>query len=831
MGKKRGNPLPLLPPEVEEDEIEVSDEDLQFVKENRYYAGFLSKLDTKSITKHVVRLADGKKEDALESFYEKRKKKAFIENNEGNALQLDPVDALPVKTLDGKLYYRTSSVDVTKPQTGLQEDNTKTNDQNVDNDENKIKPTKAERREKLKKIKKIAKKQVEEENKIDEVQRDLKSEVLEKVKQELSAEELFLQKKGKIAEIGMGLLADPENNIASLKELVQTCNDTDHNVAKLGLLSLLALFKDIIPGYRIRLPTDKELQMKVSKEVKKMRDYESMLLNSYKAYLQKLVAFGKQPFFQQVAVRCICNLLEAVPHFNYRENLLAETVKNTSSSDDVIRKLSCSAIKSLFMNEGKHGGEATVEAVQLIADHVKIHNCQLHPDCIEVFLALSFDEDLAKSTSENGKEKVKPKKKGKHTPAVPNQLAKDDKKLSKKELAAKTRVEVNTDFKAVSFAPDASERKKLQTQTLAAVFETYFRILKQSIESTAGIKIGSGTKLRPLLIPCLKGLGKFSHLISVDFMGDLLNKLKRLASGRNLSTENCRTVSERIQCCIVAFKVMRNNLDSLIIDLQEFFIHLYNLLLECKPNREDEGELLAEALKTMLCEGRQHDMQRAAAFIKRLATFSLCYGPAEAMAALVTMKHLLQKNSKCRNLLENDGGGGSLSCSVAKYHPDATDPNLSGALSSVLWELSLLSKHYHPAVSAMASSIANMGTGHNQMFLSIISPGQAFSEYSIARESFKLSIKPPASICKRKKVMDSQQRKKVLESSADPHWNDQEHEDLVRKRFSDHFKVFRNILENERLRRELNLTMSSIHLYEEYRREKKKKKRRCLDKV
>lgn len=45
--------------------------------------------------------------------------------------------------------------------------------------------------------------------------------------------------------------------------------------------------------------------------------------------------------------------------------------------------------------------------------------------------------------------------------------------------------------------------------------------------------------------------------------------------------------------------------------------------------------MLAEALKIMLCEDRQHDMQKAAAFIKRLATFSLCFGSAESMAGIL----------------------------------------------------------------------------------------------------------------------------------------------------------------------------------------------------
>lgn len=48
------------------------------------------------------------------------------------------------------------------------------------------------------------------------------------------------------------------------------------------------------------------------------------------------------------------------------------------------RKLCCSTIKSLFTNEGKHGGEVTVEAVRLIADYVKAYNCQLHPDSVDV---------------------------------------------------------------------------------------------------------------------------------------------------------------------------------------------------------------------------------------------------------------------------------------------------------------------------------------------------------------------------------------------------------------------------------------------------------------
>lgn len=95
----------------------------------------------------------------------------------------------------------------------------------------------------------------------------------------------------------------------------------------------------------------------------------------------------------------------------------------------------------------------------------------------------------------------------------------------------------------------------------------------------------------PLLDPCLNGIGKFAHLIDLDFMADLMQCLRKLAangskSGDSSENSSCQlTVSERLRCCIVAFKVMRNNLDALNIDLQEFFIQFYNLILEYEPGR------------------------------------------------------------------------------------------------------------------------------------------------------------------------------------------------------------------------------------------------------
>ncbi|KAK4722407.1 hypothetical protein R3W88_012640 [Solanum pinnatisectum] len=823
MGKKKQKIVlpPDLPPEVPDEAVEVSDEDVLFVRENREYTGFLSNLDTKSINKHVTRVADVK-EDELESLYERRlKKKSLDKETEKQGLEVDPVDALPVKTLDGKLYYRTVPK-ATQKSENEDKDEANTNNKDAGIDASVVRLTKAEKRAKLKKIRKEAKKQAKEGTEV-EVEQIPQAEVLDEVRNDMTAEEANQKKKFRLAELGTALLTDPELNIKSLKEMLEISKDGDRDIAVLALQSLLAVFRDIIPGYRIRLPTEKEQEMKVSKAVKKMRFYESTLLSAYKAYIQKLLAVEKQAVYKRVAVRCICILLEAVPHFNFRENLLGAVIRNISSEDDISRKLCCATVKSLFTNEGKHGGEVTVEAVQMIADLVKASDCQLHPDSIEVFMSLTFDDDLGRREAQDAKNKFKSKNAKRKDLKVQKESAANEKKRTRKEMMSKTREEVTTELKAASLATDVTERRRMQTDVLSAIFETYFRVLKHAIKPRS--EAGSSSQPAgsyPLLTPCLNGIGKFCQLIDLDFMSDLTNYLRKLARSGNSSDGSskdvsaCLTVSERLQCCIVAFRVMRNNLDALNVDLQDFFVQLYNLLIEYRPGR-DKGEILAEALKIMLCDDRQHDMQRAAAFIKRLATFSLFSGPAESLAALVTLKHLLQKNVKCRNLLENDAGGGSISGAIAKYQPYATDPNLSGALASVLWELNLLSKHYHPAVSTMASNISMLGTGDNQIHLSNKSPQQAFKELSLEQDSFIVKVDLNA---KRNKGNASL---KQIRKGADLDSTVQVDENDVKRKLSEHYSLLHDIAENERLRGELVGTTLSLNLYEQYKKQKKRR--------
>ncbi|CAN6289116.1 unnamed protein product [Urochloa humidicola] len=812
---------PELPPEVDDDEVYVSDQDIDFYGRHKFHT-----FDKEAIDRYVKRTAGDEAE--VERLYEERNKRKALRppREEDDDLEVDPVDALPVKTLQGDLVYNRAKKARSEENTGSMksraQDNGADAKQSIEKDDLTGKSKNKKGDDKLKKSQTVPKGK-------------LHSDVLEEVKEELSAEELFEKKKAQLAELGMAMLEDPESNIRSMNDMLSITNDKDQKVVKLGLMSLLAVFKDIIPSYRIRQLTEKELAVEVSKEVKKTRYYEYTLIRCYKTYLQKLISLEKQAHFYPVAVRCMCALLDTAPHFNFRESLLASVVKNLSSSDDVVRKMCCEAIRSIFINEGKHRGEATIEAVRLIADHVKLNDCQLHPDSIEVFLSLRFDEDIGQDETEE--QKVKPKKNKRwQNQEAPKQLPVSDKKKTRQELISKAREEVDADLRAVSFTLDPKERKRIQRETLSALFETYFRILKHSIStlnSRSKANIVSPGASHPLLAPCLEGLGKFSHLIDLDFMGELIACLKKLSGYSDRQDEaphdNTLSVSERMQCCIVAFKVWRSNLEALNVDLQDFFVQLYNLILEYRPDR-DRGEVLADALKTLLWEGKQQDMLRAAAFIKRLATFALSFGSAEAIAALVTLKHLLQKNSKCRNMLENDSGGGSLSSLVAKYNPEAKDPYLSGALASVLWELSLLEKHYDISVSSMASNILSMATlnpTQNPVPILNVNPLEAYKDLSIERELSKPASKALSlNLKKKRRVKEFVALSPDVVQKADCSVN----KDELKEKLQSHFAVLRGISENERLRAELNHTLSSINMYKEYKKQKKNVKSKIVRK-
>jgi nucleolar complex protein 3 len=166
------------------------------------------------------------------------------------------------------------------------------------------------------------------------------------------------------------IMKSPYEEISNLKQLRLLLNLGDPlislTIRKLTMLSLVELFRDIVPGYRIRSlkeqtkddneemkskkPTKKEM---LSKDVQSIRHFEQTLLKHYQFFLHFLEQCAKKNLpdnhlaktkhkksktmessklhLGHLAIQCLCKLLTYLHHFNFRTNLLNVIVQFMAS--------------------------------------------------------------------------------------------------------------------------------------------------------------------------------------------------------------------------------------------------------------------------------------------------------------------------------------------------------------------------------------------------------------------------------------------------------------------------------------------------------------------
>jgi nucleolar complex protein 3 len=221
------------------------------------------------------------------------------------------------------------------------------------------------------------------------------------------------------------------------------------------MLTQLAVFKDIIPGYRIRRLTEKELQeQKVSKEVRKLRNYEETLLSNYQAYLQSLEDLAQanmlrgNPYLLKIAIVCLTDLLGSVTHFNFRINLITACInKIVMKKNPEVTQMCCDAIAKLFA-EDEHG-ESSFEAVRIMSDMFKVARNDILPMALEPLLNLRL-QDSAKSFKKKGHGPGNPKKRRKELPHMSKKMRKIN----------DYRKEVDLEMKEAEATIDKEEKKK-----------------------------------------------------------------------------------------------------------------------------------------------------------------------------------------------------------------------------------------------------------------------------------------------------------------------------------------------------------------------------------
>jgi len=542
-----------------------------------------------------------------------------------------------------------------------------------------------------------------------------------------AAAQLILResKKTELATLAEQIMENPEKGLEPMKgnngkiqpsamlQLLQFTKDNDKIIRKLAILSLIAVFKDIIPGYKINLDSvNEDVQMK--KTTHKLHKFEKTLLENYKSFLKTLGSIvsknlgsptktmdHRKPIPPKcsseavVAIRAMCTLLVTKTHFNFRENLVANIVPRMNSEVESVRLQCCACASTLL--EQDTTGDATLELVTYISKYTRTHNHGLlgsvHSDMIKVCLHCDLKADL-KDTGRLDKIKKQRKKKRK-------KMKEDD---------------VLADMAEAQASADLAYRHSRHAEALRELFTMYLRVLKRAPSS--------------LLLPIvLRGISRYVHLINIEIAQALVTILTQLIKADQLPLES------GLQSVHTIALTLRGPGSELKVDETEFVAYLYRSLMRLAsavPDRDRYVPLTVRCIEAFFLGRKLFQHNRVASMVTRLSVLAMCCSPHACLALIACMRELMTRySSVCRPLV--DGEEHEASNSLALGLPPSSDDNLDPILleqdASVLWPLAQLRFHYHPHVRSFAEKALKL-----EFLTSSERPNALFDAYDPYRE-------------------------------------------------------------------------------------------------
>lgn len=313
----------------------------------------------------------------------------------------------------------------------------------------------------------------------------------------LSATELLLEReqelqrqKFRIGVICSGILEKPEEkvkNIGALITLMQPIGpEKEENLLstrKLAMISLVEVFKDIVPDYKVGV-VDLE-QQKVKKDTLARVTYENELLKYYKNYLRELEhitkflkrkKFGPKPSKEnislaEIAIQCLCEALLNQPYFNFSTNIGQLLVSSLDSPNETVRKNIHQTFVKLFKTDKRL--DLTRHIVRNINHLVKKKSNFVFVEVISCLTSLQIKNINVDAEKEA---ELKQKRLEQHKSRLISMSKRERKR--KKKLA---------DLEKEMMETKAEENKQTKNSKLTdiskLVFTIYFRILKQNPNS------------------------------------------------------------------------------------------------------------------------------------------------------------------------------------------------------------------------------------------------------------------------------------------------------------------------------------------------------------
>ncbi|XP_025160939.1 nucleolar complex protein 3 homolog [Harpegnathos saltator] len=547
-------------------------------------------------------------------------------------------------------------------------------------------------------------------------------------------EEVLKSKRFKIGILSSGILENPELNISNFKMLLDFMDERNPEiyitVRKLAMVSLLEIFKDLLPSYNILQISQEGVKLK--KETLALQNYETILLRSYKSYLQRLEKMSKilrrkrgdarpvnerEAKLGETAVSCMCELLIVHPYFNFSVNIANYILPFLDNKRSSVRGRIMQCISQIFKEDKR--GELSLTIVRKLNQYIKAKKHSVYPEVITVLLSLRIkDVNLDKEKEEETKQK----KLMSHKQRILALSRRERKKNKKLEQVEKELLETKAE-------ENKQAKQKMLTEITSIIFTIYFRILKQVPNSK-------------VLSACLEGLAKFAHCINIDFYQDLVGAIDRLIEEGNLG------LREQLHCVQCIFTILSGQGTALNIDPYRFYAHLYKNLLNVHCGKTHaESEIIQKTLIQVLIHQRKKITQaRAVAFVKRISTWALQSQHNVTLGILGIVKQVMQLGKAAHGLLDTDCTGNG------HYQSEILEPDYCNAYCTALWEIVALQRHYHSVVQQLAKNIAyavpTSGEGSMSTEIAKLTPDELYTEYDPAGVAFKPSVPIPRNIKK-----------------------------------------------------------------------------------
>eukprot|EP00094_Tigriopus_californicus_P010257 TCALIF_09895-PA protein Name:"Similar to noc3l Nucleolar complex protein 3 homolog (Danio rerio)" AED:0.27 eAED:0.27 QI:0/0/0/0.5/1/1/2/0/650 len=466
-----------------------------------------------------------------------------------------------------------------------------------------------------------------------------------------------------LGNMATAFLQDPHQRIHLLDQLVATLSSQNAVLKNVGWMlavsTIVEVFNDIIPAYRIADPEDKNTEVTLKKETLKLQRFEKTLLESAKTFLVKIQNRAKAAKLRPEkanlhTVRCLGELCTRHPQFNYSPNIVQLLIPLMGSKHAETRAIVRDTISTLLREDKR--GEISLHVVKCIKKEVVRLKYHCRPDFIECMLDLKLSEVVPKE--EDDAPRSKKSKKEKQT-------------ISKKE---KKRQKAMSKLEKELLEAKGSECKATRLKHLTEVTKIIFHVLFTIIKDDDSLLLG----------PALKVISRFSHTISIDFLYDIVNNIARLVQNETIER------GFRLQAIKTSLDLLNSNNGVVNYDTNVFLKPLSQLLPFMDLNQNDIDHALSGITYSMAVKRRKQVSSSMVVFLGKCVSSQLLHneGLKEVMSTITSLKtaHSILSN----DMLEAEGV-------IVPKGPEMSSNIL--ALGSTHWEYSLLKSHYDPEVA------------------------------------------------------------------------------------------------------------------------------------